>query len=547
MLDLALLSKLLPFLLALHFLYKHTSNPLRLIPAAHPLAPWTSLWISYIRWSGRENRTLKEAHERLGAVVCLGPGEVSVNCVAGGIREIYAGGFEKGIEEGQRGFNWYGFFANYGGVDNMFSMGPNKPHSARKRMISNIYSKSVIITSPALLTQTISILKSRFLPILSSRSAFSKGDDPTVVNIIPILNAATMDIVTAYIFGLKSSSNLLNNPKDLTWFLDLYNSRRSFNFWPQEYPKLTSWIRRWTGYRLVPQWVDAANAEIEKWTMGMCKRAGSLALQQQTYGINVEDSPSVLQQLSSSLLKQSLKDKPAPTADPAANAREMQKMARTLELTTASEVLDHLAAGFDTSSITLTYAVHELSQNQDIQSQLRRELQALTPSSTRLPDPKTLDAAPFLHAVVYETLRLHSAIPGPQPRVTPTHGCKLGSGASEFYVPGGVRVSASAGLLHMNEDVYEQADEWRPERWIDLHKLSEEKRKDMESRWFWAFGSGGRMCVGSHLAIYQMKYILYTLYSTFSTSIVDDTNIEQTDAYTAPPGTDELWIKLERL
>lgn len=112
MLDIPTLLPLILFLVALHILYTHTSNPLRLLPAAHPLAPWTSLWIAFVRWSGRENRTLKEAHERLGPVICLGPREVSVNCVVGGIREVYAGGFEKG---GADGFNWYSFFSNYGG------------------------------------------------------------------------------------------------------------------------------------------------------------------------------------------------------------------------------------------------------------------------------------------------------------------------------------------------------------------------------------------------------------------------------------------------
>jgi cytochrome P450 len=159
----------------------------------------------------------------------------------------------------------------------------------------------------------------------------------------------------------------------------------------------------------------------------------------------------------------------------------------------ASEVLDHLAAGFDTSGITLAYVVHELSRHPRIQDRLQRELRTLSPylvpsSSPVLPEAKTVDALPFLHAVVWETLRLHSAIPGPQPRFTPLEGCRLGPEEESYYVPGGVRVSASAGLLHLNEEVYERATEWRPERWLDMEKLSGEKRKDMGSRWFWAFG-----------------------------------------------------------
>ena len=72
--------------------------------------------------------------------------------------------------------------------------------------------------------------------------------------------------------------------------------------------------------------------------------------------------------------------------------------------------------------------------------------------------------------------------------MTPSQGCRLGTEDKAYYVPGGVRVSASAGLLHQNEDVYERASEWRPDRWLNLKEVDEEKRKDMESRWFWAFG-----------------------------------------------------------
>jgi hypothetical protein len=85
------------------------------------------------------------------------------------------------------------------------------------------------------------------------------------------------------------------------------------------------------------------------------------------------------------------------------------------------------------------------------------------------------------------------------------------------------------------------------------------------------------MCVGSHLAVYrkccllllrpfepdlcvaeklespkanavtEMKYTLAALYSSYSTAIVDDTGIEQSDSYTAPPKSGKLIIKLERL
>lgn len=385
----------------------------------------------------------------------------------------------------------------------MFSTGLNKPHSARKRMLSNIYSKSVINASPALQAQVSTILYQRLLPRLAS---LYSGEGKGVFEASSLLNASTMDIVTSYIFGLKASSNLIDHPDQLAWFLDLYNSRRSYTFWPQEFPQLTGFLRKWLGIRLSPGWVDDANAEIEKWTRKMCEEAASVMQQGE---LKTQDVPSVYQQLSVAVSKEAKKN-------------DMGDL--DLQSVIASEVLDHLAAGFDTSGITLTYIVHELSTHKEIQSRLQQELLTLSPrivatSSPELPDPKAVDALPVLHAVVWETLRLHSAIPGPQPRFTPPQGCQLGIDG-EYFVPGGVRVSASAGLLHQNEDVYERASEWRPERWLDIDKIDEEKRKNMESRWFWAFGrsvgasgtrlffqltscSGGRMCVGSHLAVYR--------------------------------------------
>ena len=339
-------------------------------------------------------------------------------------------------------------------------------------MLSNIYSKSTIASSAALLGQTASIIYDRFLPALES--TFSDAE-PGVVDIYPLLNGATMDIVTGYIFGLASGSNLLSNPKQLAWFLDLYKSRRSHTFWPQELPGLTSLLKKWVGYRLVPPFVDVANGEIEKWTKNMCD--GSATVLRQTE-VKVEDTPTVYQQLAIALSKEAKKT-------------GVEKMDLTYPI--ASEVHDHLAAGFETSGITLVYVVHQLSKHPDIQARLQTEILGLSPpilpsSVSTLPDPKAVDALPLLHAVVWETLRLHSAIPGPQPRFTPAQGCRLGSEEQSYFVPGGVRVSASAGLLHANEDVYERAGEWLPERWLELEKLDEEKRRDMESRWFWAFG-----------------------------------------------------------
>lgn len=85
------------FLLTLYkaFIHPRFLSPLSPIPAAHWSARYSPLWILWYRYRARNNATTLAAHEKYGPIVLLGPSEISVNCVDGGIRTVYAGGFEK--------------------------------------------------------------------------------------------------------------------------------------------------------------------------------------------------------------------------------------------------------------------------------------------------------------------------------------------------------------------------------------------------------------------------------------------------------------------
>jgi cytochrome P450 len=381
---------------------------------------------------------------------------------------------------------------------------------------------------------TTSLLNQRILPKLQEHA-----DQSTSFDIYALFSAIAMDFVTAYLFGLGAGSNLTQDDEFRAHFLELYNSRQSYTFWPQEIPGLTSLLGRF----LVPKWVDDANTEIEEWTLSMCDNAASFMRRTQVVSADslppeeLPNFPTVYSQLQSAMSKHASKEQ--------CGGAERER----LEI--ASEVLDQLAAGFDTSGITLTYIVHELSQRPDVQASLRKELLTLDPpvllsrlqenKSLALPTAKSLDALPILNAIVDETLRLRAAIPGPEPRVTPPGGCSIGPEGEFTNIPGGLRISASAHSLHRNPEVFDNPDEWMPERYLTS---SEAKLKEMR-RWFWAFGSGGRMCVGSNLALQEIKYVLAAIYTNFTTHIVDDTGIEQMDTYTAPPKGGKLVVRLD--
>jgi cytochrome P450 len=501
-------------------------SPLAKIPNAHWSAPFSPLWVLNKRRLQNVTPAVHEAHERLGPIIRLAPNEISVNSVDGGIRTVYGGGYEKG--------DWYkNAFNNYG-IMPMFSMPDHGAHSKRKRMLSNIYAKSTLQSSTAMDLITKSMLNDRLVPILRGMAKEGKP-----VEFYHLFCAAATDFVAAYVFGLKNASNYMGQPKMGAKFFTDYKARQGYVFWQQEMPQFTTFMFTiGLGRLLVPAWVNTANKDIEAWVASMCDNGENTIQQAEAGGEKVatEDWPTVYAQLRNALLKEDRQKFGKEASD--------EELVRSHRLEIASEMLDHTLAGFDTSSITLTFLAWELSlpSNQVWQDKLRSELAALNGDR----DAKTLDGLPILHAILMETLRYHSAIPGNQPRITPENATLGAPGHDISNLPPNVRVQAQAWSLHRNPEVFPQPEVWNPGRWLES---SDEQLKEM-SRWFWAFGSGGRMCVGSNLAMLDMKAIIAGIWADFKTTCVDGSGMVHNGGYVAEPvGKDGRWclVKVEEV
>lgn len=89
-----------------YLIYPAYISPLAKIPTPHFTCSFSRIWILYSRYQCRENRTILAAHEKFGPVLRLGPNEISVCGIDGGLRTVYGGGFEKA--------DWYNVFGHYG-------------------------------------------------------------------------------------------------------------------------------------------------------------------------------------------------------------------------------------------------------------------------------------------------------------------------------------------------------------------------------------------------------------------------------------------------
>ncbi|KAJ6440034.1 cytochrome P450 3A12 [Purpureocillium lavendulum] len=490
------------YLLYTYVLYPAFFSPLARLPTPHWSCAVSDFWILRARKKGVENRKLYDAHFRHGQVVRVAPNTVSVDGVEA-MRAIYQGGYEKAP--------WYNRFNNYG-VPCIFSTLGSKEHSRRKRMISNVYSKSYIQASDPAKAQSRIILFERLVPLLRREAA---NADSCSIEVQSIFMSTTMDLISAYIFGIQNSTNFLEDKAYRKRWLNLYLSRHNHHFWPQEMPALTSLCAKF-GLRLYPSFVDDANAELRDWNKTLCDKArdsisGTSAI------LQPEDEPVVFRAIHAGIDKEK------------AEGDESMLYSTTIcqrDASVASEILDQVLAGHETAGIVLTCLSWRLSQNPDLQDQLRAEVLSLEPA---------------VAAVIMETLRLHAPIPGPQPRETPYPSCTIGG----YELPGGVRIAALAHTLHLDERVFPDPKRWDHTRWLDSSS-TEDGRRAM-NRQFWAFGSGGRMCIGSNFALNEMKLITAVMYANFITEVVNDKGVEQTDGYSARPVGNQLFIRFTAL
>ncbi|PGH15166.1 hypothetical protein AJ79_02531 [Helicocarpus griseus UAMH5409] len=503
-----------------YIIYPALLSPLAKIPAGHWSAHVSPLWILYLRWTSQENRTVHRLHLKYGPAIRLAPNLLSFNCFEGGLKQIYLGGFPK------TEFYWNGF-ANYG-KHNIFTFEDNAMHASRKRLISNTFSKSYVMSSQAARAATREVLFRRLLPLLDQHASAGKPLEMLEMNY-----SYSMDSFVHWQFGRSAASDLIRNPKERRMYLDGFFAIAPYTFWQYHFPALATWLSKF-GVHLIPKKVFTLVENIEKWNAEKCDKA--YALLSSSEQLSDENSPVVF--------AQALKTMNSPTA------HTEKDQAYPMRKEIMSDMFAHNSAAHETSGNTLTYAMWELSRRPDVQEKLRQELLGLSPSlsftrgsstdgEVHLPEPKDVASLPYLEGVVMESLRVYPAVPGGQPRRVP----KLSSLGGHDNIPAGTVVQCYAYALHRNPDVFPDPEAWKPERWIES---SPEQLASMR-RWFWAFGSGGRMCIGSNFANYSMKYALAAIYTNFRTEIYDHGDMELQDSYLAGPKGHRLELKFHHV
>ncbi|MBX3423232.1 MAG: cytochrome P450 [Pirellulaceae bacterium] len=169
------------------------------------------------------------------------------------------------------------------------------------------------------------------------------------------------------------------------------------------------------------------------------------------------------------------------------------------------ELMTFIFAGHETTALSLTWAMYHVHHHPEVLNQLQQELRQTGE------EPTQLVTAPYLKACIQETLRVH-------PIITETlRKLRQPMELGQFCVPAGYAVAPATVLAHYNPDVFEQPDQFRPQRFID---------RSYSPFTYMPFGGGHRRCVGAAFASYEMAMVLGSLLKHFRFELVETAPVQ---------------------
>lgn len=170
-------------------------------------------------------------------------------------------------------------------------------------------------------------------------------------------------------------------------------------------------------------------------------------------------------------------------------------------------------AGFETSSTTMSFALLELTQNQDVQDKLRKEVREVFKKHDGKLSYDALQEMTYCDDVIHETLRKYPPV-GALPRsCTKTYTIP----GTDITIEKGTPVTIPVLGLQMDPDYFPDPEKFIPER------FNAENKSKIKDFTYLPFGEGPRMCLGLRFGIMQSKAGLATLIKSYRFTLNEKT------------------------
>lgn len=360
------------------------------------------------------------------------------------------------------------------------------------------------------------------------------------IDVYSLFGSLALDVVTSFELGPENSTDLLDAPEKRS-IITYHRYVASMVFWTTLMPK-------WWDYA-ASQLIKKSSEIVENWQLSIYHNA-----ENNVPKFNKDQNMTTLELLK----KNNLKNEYA-----------------------YSFLSDNIFAGHETTAIQLTYLTYELSRPKHhyLQTLLKNELDDAfgkpESDSDLLDDFEKIDNLPILNSIILETSRVHTSIPGAEPRVVDRN-----YKVQDVVIPKNTVISTQPFSMHRVESVFPNAEYFIPERWLKKEQESEAEYKErlkVQNKYMIPFGKGVRMCLGMNIAQIEMKVAVANIYWHYNSKICsnwceivqyddsvkypnpikmgsqyvgDKTTDEQKmvmfDTYTTRPYDDECWLEFYR-
>ncbi|XP_024870952.1 cytochrome P450 6a2-like [Temnothorax curvispinosus] len=206
----------------------------------------------------------------------------------------------------------------------------------------------------------------------------------------------------------------------------------------------------------------------------------------------------------------------------------------------AAQSFAFFAAGFDTSSSTMSYTIYELAQNQSVQEKVREEIKEVLNNNNGAITYDNIKKMSYLEMVFKETLRKHPPV------------MYLARKPVRNYTFEGTKIDLRKGLqvvipiyaIHNDPNIYPDPEVFDPER------FSAENMEQRNSMYHLPFGDGPRNCIGTRFAANQTKIGLIKVLMNYKIDVCEKTQIPIVHAplsYWMLQTTHGIYVKLTKL
>ncbi len=182
------------------------------------------------------------------------------------------------------------------------------------------------------------------------------------------------------------------------------------------------------------------------------------------------------------------------------------------------EVITIFGAGHETTANLLSWTLYLLARHPDVLAKLRQELDSLLQG--KIPDATDLQQLVYAKAVLNESLRFRP------PAGIMLRRVNKDTEIDGYFLKAGRLAIFNIFNLHHHAEFWSQPEQFDPERFL----IHENRRFS-----FMPFGTGERICIGSHFALLESQLLLSMIVQHCDLQLLDKDEVEIEMAITLRP------------